>query len=127
MYLSVIWENVNSIMASCTWLFIQNTWSNLCVLIYTDVFRIQLDSKLRSGGNGRRLLSDHGLIGLAQRVIADRAAEPNKGRPVTALARLGQPRDADLLRLGEFLRCQHFHRAGKAGGGGGLGGLRGHD
>ena len=40
MYLRVIWDDVNSITATCTWTYIPNTPNYLCTLMYCDVFDV---------------------------------------------------------------------------------------
>jgi hypothetical protein len=43
MYPDVFWDNVNSIMGICTYIFIPNTKYYLCTLAYTDVFGVKLN------------------------------------------------------------------------------------
>src|SRR6266480_191360 len=112
MYLRVIWDNVNSITDSCTWVLIPNTSVYLCKATYQGVYG-SIPSILcldKAAGGRRRLLR------MSEREIADRAAEADKWRAVAALARLGQPRKADLLRPRKLLRRQHVARSEDSGG-----------
>src|SRR5215471_11809001 len=85
-------------MGTCTSVIIPNTISYLYTPMYSDVFRIICTCV----GQATASLEKTQLVRLLQREIADGATEPNKGRAAPALARLGEPREADLVHLREL-------------------------